>query len=138
MMQLNPYLVFNGQCKEAFEFYERVLGGKIETMQTHGESPMAGQVPPEWKDKILHVHMSVGDRVLMGSDSPPQHYEKPQGFSVSLSVDDPADADRIFNTLAEKGSVRMPIQETFWASRFGMAVDQFGIPWIVNCERATP
>ncbi len=138
MMQLNPYLVFNGQCKEAFEFYERVLGGKIETMQTHGESPMAGQVPPEWKDKILHVHMSVGDRVLMGSDSPPQHYEKPQGFSVSLSVDDPADADRIFNTLAEKGSVRMPIQETFWASRFGMAVDQFGTPWIVNCERATP
>src|SRR5919108_5018005 len=99
-MQLNPYLVFNGQCAAAFKFYEQVLGGKIEGMQTHGDSPMAEQTPPEWRDRILHARLVVGDEVLMGSDSPPHHYDQPKGFSVSLSVDNPAEADRIFQALA--------------------------------------
>lgn len=135
-MKLNPYLAFNGQCEAAFKFYERVLGGKIEFTMTFGESPMGNDTPPEWRNKIMHVRMTVDDDVLMGSDAPPGRYEKPQGVSVSISVDKPADAERIFNALAENGTVQMPIQKTFWAERFGMAVDKFGTPWMVNCEKA--
>ena len=135
-MQLNPYLNFNGQCEAAFKFYERCLGGKIVFTMTYGESPMADKVPAEWRKKILHVRLMVGDQALMGADAPPEHYEKPQGFSVSVGIDDPADAERIFHALAEKGTVSMPIQKTFWAQRFGMLVDQFGIPWMINCEEA--
>ena len=134
-MQLNPYLVFDGQCEAAFKFYQRCLGGKIEMMLTNGESPMADQTPPEWRNKIMHARLVVGDEVLMGSDAPPDRYEGAKGFSVTLSIDEPAEAERIFNALAENGTVRMPLQETFWAVRFGMLVDRFGIPLMVNCER---
>jgi len=136
-MQVNAYLNFNGQCAEAFKFYEQVLGGKIESMMTHGESPMAEQVQPEWRDAVLHARLKVGDQVLLGSDAPPQYFEKPQGFSVSLNTNDQDQAERIFQALADGGEIRMPIQETFWAARFGMLVDRFGTPWIVNCEPAT-
>ena len=135
-MQLNPYLNFNGECEAAFRFYEQCLGGKMVFMMTHGESPIAEQVAPEWRNKIIHATLTVGDRVLMGSDAPPEHYEKPKGFSVSLSVDNPQEAERIFNALAEKGTVQMPLQKTFWSPGFGMLVDRFGIPWMVNCEQA--
>ena len=135
-MELNPYLNFDGRCEAAFKFYEKCLGGKIEMMMTHGQSPMADQTPADWRDKIMHVRMTVGDKVLMGSDAPPQYYQKPQGFSVSLSVTDPADAERKFNALAQNGTVQMPLQQTFWALRFGSLVDQFGIPWMINCEQA--
>lgn len=134
-MQLNPYLTFNGKCEAAFKFYERCLGGKIEMMMTHGDSPMAAQVPPEWRSKIIHARLTVGDKVLMGSDAPPEHYEEAKGFSVALSVDDTSEAERIFNALAENGTVRMPLQQTFWAARFGMLVDQFGVPWMINSEQ---
>ncbi len=135
-MQLNPYLTFNGQCAAAFKFYEECLGGKIEMMMTHAEAPIADQVPAGWRDKIMHARLTVGDKTLMGSDAPPDRYEAAKGFSVSLSVDTPADAERIFKSLSSKGTVQMPIQQTFWAVRFGMLVDQFGIPWMVNCEQA--
>jgi PhnB protein len=135
-MQLNPYLLFNGQCEAAFKFYEQCLGGKITAMQTHGDSPMAEHVSPEWRDKIIHARLILGDNVLMGSDTPPEHYAKPQGFSVALHAADTAEAERVFHALAENGTVQMPIQETFWAFRFGMLVDQFGTPWMVNHERA--
>ena len=134
-MELNPYLTFNGQCQAAFKFYERCFGGKIEMMMTHGESPMADQVPAGWRDKVMHARLVAGERVLMGSDAPPDRYQKPQGFSVSLSVGKPAEAERIFNALAENGSVQMPIQKTFWAERFGTVTDRFGIPWMINCEQ---
>ena len=133
-MQIHTYLLFDGQCDEAFRLYERVLGGKIDFIQTHGESPMGDQAPPELRDKIMHVHMTVGDQVLMGSDAPPGHFEKPQGFSVSLGIEDPAEAERVFRELSEGGEVRMELQKTFWAERFGMLVDRFGIPWMVNCQ----
>jgi PhnB protein len=136
-VQLNPYLVFNGQCEAAFKFYEKALGGKIESMMTHGDSPMSQQVPPEWKNKIMHARMIVDGQILMGSDAPPNHYEKPSGFSLSINVKDPSDAERLFNELAESGQVRMPLQQTFWAARFGMLVDRFDIPWMVNCEGAS-
>jgi len=135
-MQLNPYLLFNGQCEAAFRFYERCLGGKIVAMMPHAGTPAEGQVPPEWREKIIHARLVVGDQVLMGSDAPPDHFEKPQGFSVTLGIDNPIEAERLFNALAENGTVRMPIQQTFWAERFGMLVDRFGIPWMINCEKS--
>lgn len=135
-MQLTPYLNFNGQCEAAFKFYEQCLGGEIEAMIPHGETPAAEHVPSEWQDKIMHARLVAGDAVLMGSDAPPEYYEEAKGFSVSLQIDDPDDAERVFHALAEGGEVRMPIQETFWAARFGMLVDRFGIPWMVNCETA--
>jgi PhnB protein len=135
-MQVNPYLTFNGQCEAAFKFYERCLGGKIEAMIRHAGTPAEEHVPSGWREKILHARLSVGDGVLMGSDVPPDRYEEPKGISVSLQVKDPADAERIFHALADNGTVQMPIQKTFWAVRFGMLVDQFGIPWMVDCTQA--
>jgi len=135
-MQLSPYLIFNGQCEAAFKFYEECLGGKIEAMFTYVGTPAEEHVPPEWRHKILHGRLIVGDRVLMGCDAPPERYKEPEGFSVSLEIKDPADAERIFNALAENGRVQMPLQKTFWSARFGMAVDRFGIPWMINCEQS--
>ncbi|HEY1299433.1 MAG TPA: VOC family protein [Stellaceae bacterium] len=134
-MQLNPYLAFNGECEAAFKFYERCVGGKIVMMLKNGESPMADQTPPDRRDQIMHARLVAGDAVLMGSDAPPGHYEKAKGIMVTLGVEDPAEAERIFAALSEQGSVQMAIQETFWASRFGMLTDRFGIPWMVNCEK---
>lgn len=130
-MQLNPYLTFNGQCEAAFKFYEQCLDGTIEVMMNHGESPITNEVPADWRNTILHARLRVGDHVLMGSDTP-DGYVPANGIHVSLQLDDPADADRIFHALAENGTVHMPIQETFWAARFGMLVDRFGIPWMIN------
>ena len=135
-MQVNSYLNFKGECEAAFKFYEKTLGGKIVMMMTHGESPMAGQVPPDWQGKIMHARFNVADTFLMGSDAPPDRYRAPQGFYVSITVPTPEDADRVFGALAEKGTVQMPIQKTFWSPRFGMLVDRFGIPWMINCEQA--
>jgi len=134
-MQLNPYLHFDGKCEEAFRFYEKCLGGKIVALMRHRGSPMEAQTPPEWLDKIMHVRLAVGDTVLMGSDAPPQFFQPMQGFAVTLVIQDPAESERVFRALAEGGTVRMDIQETFWARRFGMLVDRFGTPWMINCER---
>lgn len=135
-MELNAYLLFDGNCEAAFRCYERVLGGRIEALLTYEGSPAAGQVPPDWQKKILHARLAVGDEALMGSDTPPGRYEPMKGFSVTISIREPREAERIFNALAEDGTVRMPIGETFWARRFGMLIDQFGTPWMINCERA--
>ena len=134
-MKLNPYLMFNGNCEEAFRFYERALGGKIVAMHVHEGTPGAEHVPAEWGKKIMHARMTIGDEVLMASDAPPGHYQPMQGFSVSLNVDAPGEAERVFHAVAEGGTVRMPIQETFWALRFGMLTDRFGTPWMINCEK---
>ena len=135
-MQLNPYLTFDGRCEAAFKFYEKVLDGKIEAMMTYGGSPMAEQTRSEWRNKIMHARLNVGDKMLMASDAPPDRYEAMKGIMVTLGIDDPGEAERVFHALSEKGTVQMPIQETFWAARFGMLVDQFGTPWMVNCEKA--
>ncbi len=135
-MQLNPYLSFNGDCEAAFRFYERCLGGKIEMMLTHADAPSAEHVPTEWRDKIMHARLAIGDRVLMASDSPPGYFEDTRGFHVQLGIDDPAEAERVFRALSENGKVTMPFEQSFWAYRFGMLVDQFGVPWMVNCEKA--
>ena len=136
-MQLNPYLFFNGQCEAAFKFYAKVLGGKIEAMMAHEGTPAAEHVPAEWRSKIMHARLVIGDKVLMASDAPPDRSDGAmKGVSVNLGVDSPAEAERIFHALAENGTVRMPIQETFWAARFGMLIDRFGTPWMINCEKA--
>jgi PhnB protein len=135
-MQLNPYLFFDGRCEQAFQFYAKVLGGKIEAMLRHEGTPAEAHVGPEWRKKIMHARLVIGDKALMASDAPPDRSEGAmKGFSVTLGVDKPAEAERIFHALAENGTVRMPIQKTFWAERFGMLVDQFGTPWMINCEK---
>lgn len=130
-MQLNPYLTFNGQCEAAFKFYERCLGGKIDALIPHAGTPAEQHTPPEWRNKILHAHLTADGAVLMGSDDP--DYQQPRGLSVSLQVKTPEDAERIFAALSENGTVRLPIQQTFFSPRFGMLTDQFGIPWMINC-----
>jgi PhnB protein len=134
-MRVNPHLSFNGQCEEAFRFYADCLGGTIAAMMTYGESPAAGQTPAAWHKKLIHCTLALGDQRITGADALPPHYEKPQGFSVFLNLDI-ADGQRVFDALAEKGTVQMPFQETFWAARFGMVIDRFGTPWIVNCRKA--
>src|SRR5258708_26379583 len=109
-MQLNPYLNFNGNCAAAFKFYEKALGGKIEMTMTFGESPMADQVPATHRDKVMHARMTIGDRVLMGSDAPPDRYEPMKGVSVSLQVDTAAEAENIFTAWSTKGNLSRPIQ----------------------------
>lgn len=134
-MQLNPYLIFDGQCEAAFRFYEQVLGGKIAAMMPYADTPMAEHTPPEMRDKIVHARLIVGDTVLMGSDDTAGRSEKMNGFSVTLNIDQSAMAERVFDALAADGTITMPIQETFWARRFGMLVDRFGTPWMINCEK---
>jgi PhnB protein len=133
--QVNPHLHFSGQCETAFKFYEQCFGGKIEYMSTHAGTPVETHVAPEWRNKILHAALRVGGGILMGCDVPPDHYQKPKGFSVSLQMKDRAEAERVFNALAEEGSVQMQFQQTFWSQGFGMLVDRFGIPWMVNSEQ---
>ena len=135
-MELSTYLHFNGNCEEAFQFYEKCTGGKIEAMLTHAGTPASEQVPPEWQGKILHARMKIGNQALLASDVPPGRHSQPQGFSVSLSMPDAKEGERIFNALAEGGSISMPFQKTFWAAGFGMLTDRFGIPWMLNCESA--
>jgi PhnB protein len=134
-MQLNPYLTFSGQCESSVQIL-KVLGGKIEAMHSHAGSPMEDQVPPQWRSKIMHASLNVDGNLLMGSDAPPDRYEQMKGFTVTLGVNDPSEAERVFKALSENGTAQMPIQKTFWAARFGMLVDQFGTPWMINCEQA--
>ena len=135
MITTNPYLNFPGTCEEAFRLYEKTLGGKILMLHRARGTPMESQVPADRLDKIMHIRMEVGGSVIMGSDTPPDQYSPPKGYAINVSVDDPAEADRIFAALAEGGKAHMPIAETFWARRFGMCVDRFGTPWMVNCEK---
>jgi PhnB protein len=136
-MELNTHLTFNGQCEEAFGFYERCLGGKIVTMLTWADSPMANEAPPGWSEKILHATLAFGNNSLAGSDSFPGQYDGAKGFSILVSVGNPEEAERIFQALSENGTVTMALQKTFWAVLFGGLVDQFGIAWEINCEQAS-
>jgi PhnB protein len=134
-MKLNPYLMFNGKCEEAFKSYQKILGGEIVAMLPHEGTPAEENVPPEWRKKIIHARLVGNGMVLMGSDAPPDRYEPMKGFSVTLNVKEPAEAERVFTALADKGTVHMPLGETFFAIKFGMCVDKFGTPWMVVCEK---
>jgi PhnB protein len=130
-MLIQPYLIFPGNCRAAFEHYHKVLGGTLD-MQTHADSPMKDQSPPGMQDAIMHARLTVGEQLLMGSDDMPGPKAKMAGFSVSVTVDSAEEAEKVFAGLSEGGSVTMPLQETFWAPRFGMCRDQFGAAWMVN------
>lgn len=133
-MQVAPYLNFNGQCEEAFQTYARILGSKAPVVFYYGDSPMA-QRYPQMARKAMHARVDIGDQMILGSDAPPEHFEKAQGTSICLEVDDIEKAERIFQELSEGGTVKMPIQETFWAKRYGHLVDRFGIPWMINVSQ---
>jgi PhnB protein len=135
-MKINPYLIFNGDCQAAFTFYAQSLPGKIEVMMTFGETPAREHVPANCYNLIIHTRLLVGDQAIMGSDTTP---DRPtaimSGCSVSLNVDSVAEAERVFAALAEGGKIEMPLAATFWAARFGMLVDRFGVAWMINCEK---
>ena len=133
-MKTSTVLGFNGDCEAAFKFYEQHLGGQPGPVFRYAGSPLADSVPPEWAEKIMHGSIVVGGHVLMGGDFFGARYEAPKGFTLSLQMSDTADAERIYNALAHDGTVLMPLEKTFWASRFGQVVDRFGIPWQINCE----
>ena len=130
-MQVTPYVYYDAKCEAAFKFYEKELGAKIEVMMRYEQAPPGMPSSPEYKNKIMHGMISIDGAPIMASDAPPQHYQKPQGFSLSLSVNDPAEAERKFNALCKGGAVTMAWSKTFFAKGFGMGVDQFGIPWMV-------
>jgi len=133
-MKMNPYVSFKGDCEEAFRLYERTLGGRLGEIFRYGGSPMAGTVTPDWADKVMHGSIEIGGQVMMGGDVAPDRYESPRGVSLSLQIANPSEAERIFDDLAREGTVIMPLEKTFWADRFGILVDRFGVSWLINCE----
>lgn len=137
-MNLNPQigLSFDGRCEAAFKFYERCLNGKVEFLLRWGDSPLTKDAPAEWQEKILHARLVVGDTALLGADALPGSYESPRGFSILLSPNNAGEAERLFHALAQNGTVRIPLQESFWAQRFGSVTDQFGITWTINYEKS--
>ncbi len=135
-MKMQTYVNFAGSCAEAFKYYEKHLGGTIGMMMTQGESPDQSRVKPEWKDKVLHARISMGETVLMGADIP--EAQPMRSAYLSLGVDSDAEAERIFSALANGGQVFMPLAETFFATRFGQLRDRFGINWMVLHERPMP
>jgi PhnB protein len=136
-VQLYPNLTFDGQCEAAFKFYEASLHGRTIFMMTYENTPIDLQTQSDWRGKISHATFALGDFMFYGSDALPGQYQKPQGFALQFNLSDPAEAERIFKALAENGTIQMPLQETFWAFRFGVVVDQFSIPWLINCEKPT-
>jgi PhnB protein len=131
-MKLQPYLYFGGDGRDAMGLYQRVLGGEVVTMMTYGEGP-PGLAGPEWQDRILHATLKIGDQELQGSDAPPDRYQPPAGFDVTIALDDLDEARRIFDALSEGGMVTMAMQETFWTRGFAMLTDRFGVRWMINC-----
>lgn len=128
-MQLHTYLNYGGNCEEAFHFYEQHLGGKITMLMRHGEQPTKSEVPAEWNGKVLHARMNLGGTELLGADIP--GYQPMRSAYLSLTVDSDAEADRVFQLLSEGGQIFMPMQETFFASRFAMFRDRFGTSWLL-------
>ena len=130
-MKLNPYLNYGGNCKEAFEFYAQNLGGKINAMIPFGEQPGTSNAPPDWKNKIMHANMSIGQTEIMASDAPPDRFQPMRSVYLSLQVESTPEAERIYKLLSEAGDIFMPMEETFFAHRFAMLRDKFGTSWMI-------
>lgn len=135
-MKFNTYVNFAGKCAEAFRFYEKHLGGTIGMMMTHGQAPDQSQVKRELKDAVLHARISIGGTELMGANIP--NAQPMRSAYLSLNVDSDTEAERIFSVLSDGGEVFMPMQETFFATRFGQLRDRFGINWMIIHERPMP
>jgi PhnB protein len=136
MTQCRPYLSFFGDCREAVEYYARVTGGEIVAMMTYDEAPGDNPIPDAFKPQIMHAHIKIGDTLLMASDM--MFGEKTSsytGFDVSLHLDTPEEAERVFAELSEGGTVEHPLFESFFAHRFGSLHDKYGVPWMIICEK---
>ncbi|WP_339897252.1 VOC family protein [uncultured Gilvimarinus sp.] len=133
-MNVNPYIFYNGNCAEAFTFYSECLGLPIDYMGTYKEAPGGNPVDASFDDKIMHVSLTIGGAILMGSDVPSGDYQAPQGISVALQTESASQAETMFNALSANGEIIMPLEKTFWAERFGLLRDKFGIKWMVNCD----
>jgi PhnB protein len=131
-MQLSVHLNFDGQCAAAFRRYQQLLGGKLVTLMSYGESPMADKVPVEWRDRIVHATLRLDGVELMGADVAPDSYEPPRGFAVVLNIEGVEKARELFGSLAEGGTLRLPFQKTFWSPGYGLLVDRYGVPWEIN------
>ncbi len=136
LMTMNTYVNFAGRCAEAFRFYEKHLGGQISMMMTHGQAPGQSRLNQDWKDAVLHARVSIGGTDLMGADIP--NAQPMRSAYLSLGVDSDTEAERIFAALSDGGRVLMPMEETFFATRFGQVQDQFGINWMILHERPMP
>ena len=133
-MHVQPYLFFDGRCEEALEFYGKKLGAEVTMLMRFKESPeppQPGMVPPGSGDKVMHAGFRVGDTTLMASDGHCQGKPTFQGFTLSLTVPNDAEADRLFTALSDGGKVQMPLAKTFFSPRFGMVADRFGVSWMV-------
>jgi PhnB protein len=131
---IEPYLFFNGRCEEAVKFYQQDIGAELQMMLRHKESPEPpppGMMPPNWGDKIMHASLRVGGGILMASDGCGEG-AKFEGFSLSITVPNEAEAGKVFAALSEGGQVRMPLTKTFWSPLFGMVQDKFGVGWMVS------
>lgn len=134
VMRISPHLCFDGQCREAIQLYQRILGGTIETMLTYGESPMASSTDPRWHDRIVHATLVLDEIELTGVDMISGSYRRPQGFFITLAVDGVARAQDIFKSLSQGGVIHVPFEKTFWSPGFGVLVDRFNIPWEINAS----
>jgi uncharacterized glyoxalase superfamily protein PhnB len=131
--EMNVHLAFPGNCREAMAFYADITGGHIEAMITFGETPAAADTPDHWHDRIIHASLNLRGRRLMGADMEGECYQAPQGTAVHLEYQEVEQAEQLFALLADGGKVTMPIGQTFWAQRFGMVTDRFGVPWMISC-----
>lgn len=135
-MKIVISLSFQGQCREAFDFYAQVLGGTVTAAMPFGDGPPGMEVDPKYKDWLMHCWLDVGDQAIMGADLPPElapNIDKPKnGFDVTFHTPDAAQARRVFDALAQGGQVGMPLGETFWSPGYGSLTDRFGIPWMIN------
>ena len=137
-MKLFTYLNYGGNCAQAFRFYEQHLGGKITMMMTHAEQPDPQNVPPEWRNAILHARMTLGETELLAADVPPDRFQPMRSVYLTLSVTTAEEAERIHAVLSDGGQIFMPMQETFFAFRFSMLRDKFGTSWMIIHERPMP
>jgi len=134
-MHIEPYLFFEGRCAEAVEFYRRALGAEVTMLMRYKDSPEpapADKLPPGSEDKVMHASLRIGDTTVMASDGFCQGQPSFQGFSLSITVTDETRADTMFEALADRGRVQMPLGKTFWSPRFGMVTDRFGVGWMIG------
>src|SRR5579863_46821 len=136
-MKLNPYLYYGGNCQEAFEYYAKNLGGKINAMIPYGEQAGSDNAPPDWKNKIMHANMSLGQTEIMASDAPPERFQPMLSVYLSLQVDNIPEAERLYKALSQGGEIVMPMGETFFAHRFAMLRDKFGAWWMILHQKPT-
>lgn len=135
-MNINPYLMFDGQADAAFQLYAQCFNGEIKALMRYGDTPDGGLLDADIQGRVMHVCLDVGGQLLMASDTTStEPFAGMKGCSVTLNVESIAEAERIFNTLSEQGRIEMPLAQTFWAIRFGSLVDRFGVSWLINCEK---